>query len=382
MKCFIEPLAALKMKYYVSSVDAEISGVGKTRFVGEDIFVEDVIIFKQKCTGAHTDIDVEDEMKVMYERDLQGESSKDWNLWWHSHNSMGVFWSGTDTKNIVDQASGGSYLLSIVTNNAGDFKTRLDTFPKDLSPFNVISSVLIKDNIETIILGNNYNPEREQELLTQINEIELIKETYKESLDKEYEKKTKEAEEQIQAWTDILLDSEKEKEEEELSYNTRVDEANAEIINEYTELASQELIDDEDLRKTIQAEVLLKVTTPTPFVNTGSKFLGWRKKDKGNSYVMSGGYPGEYDYDDGYDDIMYGFNNKKKIELEEEEIDAEFFNKSQDVKQSHYLDEENYPPKSQHLPLSTDDEPDFASGLINTTIRNQSGEQIGFKISK
>lgn len=394
MKCFIEPLAALKMKYYVSSVDAEISGVGKTHMIGEDIYVEDVIIFKQKCTSAHTDIDQEDEMKVMYERDLRGESSKDWNLWWHSHSRMGVFWSGTDTQNIEDQASNGSYLLSIVTNNKGDFKTRFDIFPKDASPLKVITSVLVEDDIETVVLGNNYNPEREAELLTLINEMELLKETNEKSLEESYSAKIKEAEEQIVAWTEVIDDANKEKDEKIKEYNDETDELNKDIIEEYTGIASQELLDDDALKESIKAEVLEKVTVPT-YANTKglSKFLNFGKN---NSYKMSSGY--DYDYND-YDDYgVYGYGCGKNTtpppieDVPTDDDDDNFMYKILDVKTSQYLDEDNYPHQSQELPLHTDDAPDFLDGgcistfkkeetLTNTTIRNQKGEQIGFKIS-
>jgi hypothetical protein len=393
MKCFIEPLAALKMKYYVESVDAEISGVGKTHIIGEDIYVEDVIIFKQKCTGAHTDLDIEDEMKVMYERDQRGESSKNWNLWWHSHASMGVFWSGTDTKNIDDQASNGSFLLSIVTNKKGDFKTRFDTFPTDTSPFKIHTSVLVEDDIGTFILSNQDNPERENELLEIINEMELNKQKNEEELNAEYAKKIDKAEEQITAWQDV-----KNKAEEELAgkvkeYNDETDELNKETIDEYTSIASNELADDEVLRATVKAETLEKVTVPTSYGKAYKNGKSWKnylkdfnKKDETPYYSSADGYKhpigtgGYYDYEDDDEYDTY-FRNGKYTPLKTQpspEEEDDFFYKIQDIKSSQFLDPDNYPESKQvEIDFDTHKQSDC---LLNIPLHNKDGKVIGFKV--
>lgn len=136
MKILIENNVATKLKYYTKLAPGEISGMGKTK-VNEDgdIIFTDIMLFTQKCSGATTDIDDEALAKWMYELRTKGESLKDWNLWWHTHNDMAVFWSGTDDKCIKDHSHGNNYLISLVTNKAGDYLGRLDIFPKDNSQF-------------------------------------------------------------------------------------------------------------------------------------------------------------------------------------------------------------------------------------------------------
>lgn len=135
MELILTRVPALKIKYFTEKAIGEISGMAKSHYDEEkdEIVVDDCVIFEQKCTSANTDISDEAMAKFMYKLRQDGENPKDWNLWWHSHASMGVFWSGTDDQTIKDEAS--DYLVSLVTNKKGEFKARLDVFPTDNSPF-------------------------------------------------------------------------------------------------------------------------------------------------------------------------------------------------------------------------------------------------------
>ena len=114
MKIILTKKAQLKLKYFVELAEGEISGVGKSRFEGENIIMEDVIIFKQECSSARTILDDEAQAKFMYEMIKADEVVEDWNIWWHSHASMAVFWSATDDAT-VKAHSGQDYLISLVT---------------------------------------------------------------------------------------------------------------------------------------------------------------------------------------------------------------------------------------------------------------------------
>ena len=135
MKIILTKKAQLKLKYFVELAEGEISGVGKSRFEGENIIMEDVIIFKQECSSARTILDDEAQAKFMYEMIKADEVVEDWNIWWHSHASMAVFWSATDDAT-VKAHSGQDYLISLVTNKAGEFKARVDSFAIT-RPFNI-----------------------------------------------------------------------------------------------------------------------------------------------------------------------------------------------------------------------------------------------------
>lgn len=129
--------ASKKLKYFVELADGEISGFAKSKIKDDAIYIEDFILFKQVCTGATTNLDPL--MMGMFIDELmkKEEDPSPWNIWWHSHADMGVFWSPTDNIAIQNDMGIRSYSISLVTNKKGEFKARLDIFPKDNSPFNV-----------------------------------------------------------------------------------------------------------------------------------------------------------------------------------------------------------------------------------------------------
>jgi hypothetical protein len=65
--------------------------------------------------------------KFLYEKTKNGEDMSSYNVWWHSHGSMGVFWSTTDEKT-VGTTSGSDYMISIVMNKKLEVLSRLDFF--------------------------------------------------------------------------------------------------------------------------------------------------------------------------------------------------------------------------------------------------------------
>ena len=135
MKCYLENLAAKKLRFFINNIDAEISGWGKTEMREGDIYVLDLVIFKQTVSGSRTELDYDTRAKFGMELKKSGEKQEDWNLWWHSHNSMKTFWSTTDETAIKNEMGKLPYLLSIVSNNEGDLLTRIDITLKNDSPF-------------------------------------------------------------------------------------------------------------------------------------------------------------------------------------------------------------------------------------------------------
>ena len=55
---------------------------------------------KQINGGSSTEVEEEDMMDMVGELIEAGENPKDWNVWLHSHHTMGCFWSGTDLAQI------------------------------------------------------------------------------------------------------------------------------------------------------------------------------------------------------------------------------------------------------------------------------------------
>jgi len=164
MKIIITEAAALKLESYVRNCDIEISGMGKTRIENNIIYIDDVCIFKQKCTPSNTVLDMADMMGFLTELIQKGENPKDFKLWWHSHVNMGVFWSSTDV-NTMENSLEFPLLVSIVTNKRGEFKARIDlNEPIKIS----------KDDIPVEI---EFSYEHDDEIIAEIKE-KITKVTY------------------------------------------------------------------------------------------------------------------------------------------------------------------------------------------------------------
>jgi len=142
--------AYLKMRYYIEGCDSEISGLGKVREVlieqentvkefdyaddspadiENEAYLEiyDVEILPQSVSQVHSSIDQDTLAKFLFNKLKQGRKVEDYKVWWHSHNDMDSFFSAGDIDTIQNSTEF-PYLISIVSNQEGDIKSRLDVF--------------------------------------------------------------------------------------------------------------------------------------------------------------------------------------------------------------------------------------------------------------
>lgn len=124
-----------KLRAYVEQTDLEISGMGevqKTTENGETVLtITGIRIFKQQVTSGNTILDRRALGKFYDDILREGKKMQEWKLWWHSHNSMGAFFSGTDTQTIEDfnlETKQDNWILALVTNHSGDTLIRCDIF--------------------------------------------------------------------------------------------------------------------------------------------------------------------------------------------------------------------------------------------------------------
>lgn len=127
MKLLLERTAYDKLRAYTDLCPMEISGLGKVRVIDEDFVVSDVAIFDQAVSGAHSTIETKALAQFQADRVRNGESMKEWTLWWHSHADMGVFFSKTDT-DTIEGSSEFPWLVSLVVNKKQQSEARIDVF--------------------------------------------------------------------------------------------------------------------------------------------------------------------------------------------------------------------------------------------------------------
>ena len=84
----------------------------------------DVEILKQENGGTSTELDADSvaQYKMKYAMKYKNKYMK--YVWWHSHHTMGAFWSGTDEKEI-DAWKNSSFSLALVINLREEYKFRV-----------------------------------------------------------------------------------------------------------------------------------------------------------------------------------------------------------------------------------------------------------------
>lgn len=170
MQIIINNDVATKLKYYTQLANGEISGLGKSAINEDgDIVLTQIKLFKQTCSSSNTDIDDEALAKFMIELNEANESPKDWNVWWHTHDTMGVFWSITDDTTIKNHSQNMDYLISIVTNKDNEYKGRVDIFPSNNSPFKIEMKPITIDT-EILLLVDAEEQEQKEEKIKKLTE--------------------------------------------------------------------------------------------------------------------------------------------------------------------------------------------------------------------
>ena len=103
-----------------SSPGKEFTLFGKTRLEGEEVHLVDIRVPSQTSSGGDTELSEDDNEKFLNELLDGGENPAEWNMWIHSHHSMGAFWSGTDTSQMESFNTGGpAYFFHVVLSTEG-----------------------------------------------------------------------------------------------------------------------------------------------------------------------------------------------------------------------------------------------------------------------
>ena len=86
--------------------------------------LKDPVIMKQRITPSNTHLDKE-ELAAYYTKAAMKYKKYNFRFcWWHSHHTMGAFWSGTDT-DTIDEFSDGDFSFALVVNLKEEYKFRV-----------------------------------------------------------------------------------------------------------------------------------------------------------------------------------------------------------------------------------------------------------------
>ena len=91
-----------------------------------DFILENPVILKQEVSAGNCEMEAE-ALAVHYSK-MAGKYGDDVrHCWWHSHHTMGAFWSGTDNSTILENESK-DFTISLVVNLKQEYKLRVQFF--------------------------------------------------------------------------------------------------------------------------------------------------------------------------------------------------------------------------------------------------------------
>ena len=122
----LSPQAAGKLRLYVRLCPFEISGLGEVEILPAGFLVTDLFLPRQRCYYTFTELLPDELARFLIAYVSRGKDPAKLTFWWHSHAEMDVFWSPTD--DYTARGFHNDYMLSLVTNKAGDSLCRLDLF--------------------------------------------------------------------------------------------------------------------------------------------------------------------------------------------------------------------------------------------------------------
>ena len=106
--------------------------------------LKDPVIMKQEVTAGNTHLD-KDELAKYYTKAAMKYAKYEFRFcWWHSHHTMGAFWSGTDT-NTIDEFSDGDFSFALVVNLKEEYKFRVSVWKPIEAHEDVELNILTKE---------------------------------------------------------------------------------------------------------------------------------------------------------------------------------------------------------------------------------------------
>ena len=150
----IQDKAFLKLIYYTKNIDEEIAGLLVVEKNGTFLHISDVILLNQEVSSGDVELskdallDFTDEMA-----DKNPEILPKIKGWYHSHNFMNTFWSGTDDeafKTLLGFSR--DYCIGVVTSKQHHFRFRVDV---ETTNFGTLSF----DNVPYKIIYGEYEQE-------------------------------------------------------------------------------------------------------------------------------------------------------------------------------------------------------------------------------
>ncbi len=159
-ECWDKIINYAKAAYHTEK--CEIGGMSVvTQDKDGDWLIQEPVILKQEIGSTTCDLDKEELAKYYTKMAVKYKDANFRFCWWHSHHTMGAFWSGTDISSIDEYGEGESDLsFALVVNLKEEYKCRVSVW----------KPVEIHQDVELNIIGKDDGVEIPLDIVTEVKE--------------------------------------------------------------------------------------------------------------------------------------------------------------------------------------------------------------------
>tara|TARA_Y100001963_G_scaffold56155_1_gene78500 strand:- start:485 stop:1432 length:948 start_codon:yes stop_codon:yes gene_type:complete len=159
-ECWDKIINYAKAAYHTEK--CEIGGMSVvTQDKDGDWLIQEPVILKQEIGSTTCDLDKEELAKYYTKMAVKYNETNFRFCWWHSHHTMGAFWSGTDISSIDEYGEGESDLsFALVVNLKEEYKCRVSVW----------KPVEIHQDVELKILSDKPDVEIPLDIVTEVKE--------------------------------------------------------------------------------------------------------------------------------------------------------------------------------------------------------------------
>jgi len=145
--------------------DEEWTLFGKTEVSGDNLRLVEFRVCKQENGSGSTDVSEDDFAEFVEKLITDGEDTQNWNVWIHSHHSMGAFFSGTDTAQMETFGKQGApFIISIVL-SSGEKKA--------LCWFSFFKPIRVDIEMDIEVEPDESTLEEKEKLLEKIDKLQV-----------------------------------------------------------------------------------------------------------------------------------------------------------------------------------------------------------------
>lgn len=112
---------------YTKLLNVEVTALGTVEQVDSNFIITELFLVGQVVSHGTCELKKDAMFNLMKKMIAEGKDPSKLRFWWHSHHSMGTFWSAEDLTN-GQRFAGKDFLISLVSTHKGDMRARVNIY--------------------------------------------------------------------------------------------------------------------------------------------------------------------------------------------------------------------------------------------------------------